>query len=162
LFVKSLVFLAGGKTLDKFGPGLIGFAGKQNVTQAIEEGLIHGSVGSTDDREDPHFTERAEDLSHAISLNDHSRNTHDIETFEGLEINFFDVFVEEANFMVRHQPGDMRQGSCGHRTLLVAGVERQRVVEAPIGGLELWIDKTNFQSLHDLRLVAEACIQVND
>jgi len=32
LLVKSLILLAGRETLDKFGPGFIGFAGKKDVT----------------------------------------------------------------------------------------------------------------------------------
>ena len=43
LLVKLFIFLAGGKTLDELGPGLIGLAGKQYVAQAVEEGFIHGA-----------------------------------------------------------------------------------------------------------------------
>ena len=148
MLVKLFIFLAGGKTLDEFGPGLIGLAGKQYVAQAVEEGFIHGSVSPANDREDPHFTERSQDLPHAIPLDYHSRYTDNIKPFEELEVDFLDVFVEKTNLMVRHQTGEMRKCSRGHRTLLVPGIEWQRIVEAPIRGLKLRIDETNFQSLH--------------
>ena len=148
LLVKLPIFLAGGKALDEFGPGLIRLAGKQYVAQAVEEGFIHGSISPADDGEDPHFTDRSQDLSHAIPLDYHSRHTDDIEPFEELEVNFFDVFVEEINLMVGHQTSEMRQCSRGHRTFLVTGIEWQGIVEAPIRGLEFRIDETNLQSLH--------------
>src|SRR5262245_39158739 len=42
----------------------------------------------------------------------------------------------------------MRQRSRGHCTLLVSGIERQGIIEAPIRGFEFRIDETNLQSLH--------------
>ena len=149
MLVKLLIFLAGGKTLDEFGPGLIRLAGKQYVAQAVEERFIHGSISPTYDREDPHLTKRSQDLSHAIPLDYHSRHTDDIEPFEELEVNFLDVFVEKVNLMVGHQTSEMRQCTRGHRTFLVTGIEWQGIVKAPIRGLKFRIDKTNFQSLHD-------------
>src|SRR4030095_9394998 len=153
LLVKLFIFPPGGKTLHEFGQGLIGLAGKQDVAQAVEEGFIYGSVSPANDREDPHLTKASQDLSHAISLDYHSRYTDDVEPFEELEVNFFDVFVEKINLMVRHQTSEMRECSGSHRTLLIPGIERQGIVEAPIGGLEFRIDETNLQSLHD-----ESCL----
>src|SRR5262249_10301064 len=129
-------------------PGLIGLAGKQDVAQIVEEGFIHGSISPTNDRERPHLTENFQDLSHAIPLDYHSRYADDVELFEKLEINLLDVFVEQINLMVRHQTSEMRQRARGHCTLLVSGIERQGIVEAPIRGFEFRIDETNLQSLH--------------
>jgi hypothetical protein len=89
-----------------------------------------------------------ENLKHAPFLHDHSGHADDIEASERIKIDSLDVLIDEANVgsgSNRRDEARLRD----HGRFDVAGIERQRVIKAPIRWLELWIDQTNFQSLHE-------------
>ena len=80
LLIERPVGAPFGEALDKFRPGLIGLAGKQDIAEIIEIPLVHRSVSAANHGEQLHRAQLLEDLPHALLLHVHPGDSRQCRT----------------------------------------------------------------------------------
>jgi len=101
--------------LEKAGPGLLGLSHEDHVDKAVKPVLRHADPGPSHDREDAPVCKLDQDLAHPVALDRHAGDSHDVERLERVEVDLFDVLVNDHNLVLgRRQPGQHGQRQHGH------------------------------------------------
>jgi hypothetical protein len=121
-------------------PGFFRFADKNRPRQVAEVAFMHAHPRASDDGERVTALQLAEDLAHPCPLHAHPGDADDVGACDPIEIERLDVLIENPHAVLRRRErGEQRQARHRHRRTLAE--QRQRVLQAPVRGLEPRIDE---------------------
>ena len=80
-----------------------------------------------------------------LFLDGHPGDADDVVFAERLPVDLLDVFVEQVYVVVATKPRDRGKRPRDHRAALVARIERQGVLETPVGRIEARVDQADRQ-----------------
>ena len=152
LLVATSVGLAAREVVEELRPGGFGLAHERDVAQSLEELFLDRNEGPAHDGEDSQLAQPDQDLADALLLHGHARHADDVVLAQRLPVDLLDVLVEQVHVVIAAQPGHRRERAGDHRAALVARIERQRELEAPVGRLEAGIDQADLQPPHRDRM----------
>ena len=145
LFVALLGRLPAGEGVQELRPGRFRFADEHHVAQAGEELLLHRNQRAADRREDAQFAQPQENLAKPPLLHVHSRDADEVILAQGFPVDVLDVLVQQVYVVVAAEPRHRGQRTGDHGAPLVARVQRQGVLETPIGRFEAGVDQADGQ-----------------
>ena len=109
--------------------------------------FLDRNEGAADDREDLHLAQPDEDLADPLFLHVHPGDADDVVLAERFPVDLLDVFVEQVHVVVAAKPRHRGERARDHRAALVARVERQGILESPVGWIEARIDQADRKRL---------------
>src|SRR5215471_10670860 len=133
---------------EELGPGFLGLADEDDVSERAEVILLYSYPGPADHGEDAALLQLGQNLAHAEALNAHAGHTHDIGAGQAVVIEGLDIFVKKRDVVPWWSQGcQQRQASNGQIGSL--SEQRQGMFQAPVGDIEAWVDQ--YDVCHDLR-----------
>ena len=145
LFVTPLGRLRAGEGLQELRPDRFRFPDEHHVTQVGEELLLHRNQRAADRREDVQFAQPQENLAKPRLLHIHSRDAHKVILAQGFPVDVLDILVQQVYVVVAAERRQRGQRTGDHGAPLVARVQRQGVLETPIGRFKARVDQTDGQ-----------------